>query len=195
MAGCQKLAQSALRGPSHQYCCISDAQLQFGVELRPRCSVPTLRGPPYALTTAWAPGGLVHTHHGAQAGQAGRPRHHAPRFAANLPRRTPKTKGGARAAQLRGQPPTRPTAGLAPRRRPPSPPTPSPFALSPPQDDALLDDIIDRLLDVRTGRPGKQVALSETEVGGAAANRPGGAPRRLLTAMPCPGCRRSASCA
>ena len=32
------------------------------------------------------------------------------------------------------------------------------------QDDALLDDIIDRLLDVRTGRPGKQVALSETEV-------------------------------
>lgn len=33
-----------------------------------------------------------------------------------------------------------------------------------PQDDALLDDIIDRLLDVRTGRPGKQVALSETEV-------------------------------
>lgn len=34
------------------------------------------------------------------------------------------------------------------------------------QDDALLDDIIDRLLDVRTGRPGKQVALSETEVRG-----------------------------
>lgn len=32
------------------------------------------------------------------------------------------------------------------------------------QDDALLDDIIDRLLDVRTGRPGRQVALSETEV-------------------------------
>jgi serine/threonine-protein phosphatase PP1 catalytic subunit len=31
-------------------------------------------------------------------------------------------------------------------------------------DDALLDDIIDRLLDVRTGRPGKQVALSETEI-------------------------------
>jgi hypothetical protein len=32
------------------------------------------------------------------------------------------------------------------------------------QDDALLDDIIDRLLDVRTGRPGKTVSLSETEV-------------------------------
>jgi hypothetical protein len=32
------------------------------------------------------------------------------------------------------------------------------------QDDALIEDIIDRLLDVRTGRPGKQVALSETEV-------------------------------
>jgi serine/threonine-protein phosphatase PP1 catalytic subunit len=32
------------------------------------------------------------------------------------------------------------------------------------QDDALIEDIIDRLLDVRTGRPGKQVALSETEI-------------------------------
>ena len=32
------------------------------------------------------------------------------------------------------------------------------------QDEALLDDIIDRLLDVRNGRPGKQVALSESEV-------------------------------
>ena len=39
--------------------------------------------------------------------------------------------------------------------------------VAPLQDDALLDDIIDRLLDVRTGRPGKQVALSETEVRGA----------------------------
>lgn len=42
---------------------------------------------------------------------------------------------------------------------------PIPFCIWP-QDDALLDDIIDRLLDVRTGRPGKQVALSETEVRG-----------------------------
>ncbi len=32
-------------------------------------------------------------------------------------------------------------------------------------DDDALDNIVDRLLDVRTGRPGKQVALSETEVG------------------------------
>ncbi len=34
-------------------------------------------------------------------------------------------------------------------------------ALSSLQDDAQLDDIIDRLLDVRTGRPGKQVTLTE----------------------------------
>ncbi len=32
------------------------------------------------------------------------------------------------------------------------------------QDDALLDDIIDRLLDVRNGRPGKQVTLTEQEI-------------------------------
>lgn len=30
-----------------------------------------------------------------------------------------------------------------------------------PQDDAQLDDIIDRLLDVRNGRPGRQVSLTE----------------------------------
>ena len=29
------------------------------------------------------------------------------------------------------------------------------------QDEALLDDIIDRLLDARQSRPGKQVQLSE----------------------------------
>jgi len=32
------------------------------------------------------------------------------------------------------------------------------------QDEALLDDIIDRLLDGRSSRPGKPVALSESEV-------------------------------
>jgi hypothetical protein len=32
------------------------------------------------------------------------------------------------------------------------------------QDEAVLDDVIDRLLEVRNGRPGKQVALTETEV-------------------------------
>lgn len=31
-------------------------------------------------------------------------------------------------------------------------------------DEALLDDIITRLLDVRSGRPGKQVQLSEAEI-------------------------------
>jgi hypothetical protein len=31
-------------------------------------------------------------------------------------------------------------------------------------DSAVLDDIIARLLDVRTGRPGKQVQLSEAEI-------------------------------
>ena len=70
-------------------------------------------------------------------------------------------------------------------------PTPAPAAAQPPpaathlglctclpsslQDDALLDDIIDRLLDVRTGRPGKTVSLSETEV------RPGSDPRGSST--------------
>ena len=32
------------------------------------------------------------------------------------------------------------------------------------QEDAILDDIIDRLLDVRNGRPGKQVQLTEQEI-------------------------------
>ena len=32
------------------------------------------------------------------------------------------------------------------------------------QDEAVLDDIIDRLLEVRAGRPGRQVQLSEQEV-------------------------------
>lgn len=39
--------------------------------------------------------------------------------------------------------------------------------LTPPslsQEDSALDDIIDRLLDVRNGRPGKPVQLSEQEV-------------------------------
>lgn len=31
-------------------------------------------------------------------------------------------------------------------------------------DSAVLDDIIARLLEVRTGRPGKQVQLSEAEI-------------------------------
>lgn len=31
-------------------------------------------------------------------------------------------------------------------------------------DGAVLDDIISRLLEVRTGRPGKQVQLSEAEI-------------------------------
>lgn len=31
-------------------------------------------------------------------------------------------------------------------------------------DSAVLDDIISRLLEVRTGRPGKQVQLSEAEI-------------------------------
>lgn len=31
-------------------------------------------------------------------------------------------------------------------------------------DDNSVDDIINRLLDVRTGRPGKQVQLSEAEI-------------------------------
>lgn len=31
-------------------------------------------------------------------------------------------------------------------------------------DSAVLDDIIVRLLEVRTGRPGKQVQLSEAEI-------------------------------
>ena len=33
-----------------------------------------------------------------------------------------------------------------------------------PQEEAILDDIIDRLLDVRNGRPGKQVQLTEQEI-------------------------------
>lgn len=32
------------------------------------------------------------------------------------------------------------------------------------QDEAVLDDVIDRLLEVRAGRPGRQVQLSEQEV-------------------------------
>ena len=32
------------------------------------------------------------------------------------------------------------------------------------QEEAILDDIIDRLLDVRNGRPGKQVQLTEQEI-------------------------------
>ena len=32
------------------------------------------------------------------------------------------------------------------------------------QEETLLDDIIDRLLEARNGRPGKVVALSESEV-------------------------------
>lgn len=32
------------------------------------------------------------------------------------------------------------------------------------QEEATLDDIIDRLLDVRNGRPGKQVQLTEQEI-------------------------------
>ena len=32
------------------------------------------------------------------------------------------------------------------------------------QDEALLDDIIDRLLEVRNNRPGKQVQLTEHEI-------------------------------
>jgi serine/threonine-protein phosphatase PP1 catalytic subunit len=31
-------------------------------------------------------------------------------------------------------------------------------------DQAQLDDIIERLLDVRNGRPGKQVQLAENEI-------------------------------
>lgn len=31
-------------------------------------------------------------------------------------------------------------------------------------EEAALDDIIDRLLDVRNGRPGKQVQLTEMEI-------------------------------
>lgn len=31
-------------------------------------------------------------------------------------------------------------------------------------DDQTVDDIISRLLDVRSGRPGKQVQLSEAEI-------------------------------
>jgi len=31
-------------------------------------------------------------------------------------------------------------------------------------EEGLLDDIIDRLLDVRNGRPGKQVQLTEQEI-------------------------------
>lgn len=32
------------------------------------------------------------------------------------------------------------------------------------QEEAMLDDVIDRLLEVRTGRPGKQVQLTEQEI-------------------------------
>ena len=32
------------------------------------------------------------------------------------------------------------------------------------QEEPLLDDIIDRLLDVRNGRPGKPVQLTEQEI-------------------------------
>lgn len=32
------------------------------------------------------------------------------------------------------------------------------------QEEAVLDDVIDRLLDVRNGRPGKQVQLTEQEI-------------------------------
>ena len=55
------------------------------------------------------------------------------------------------------------------------------------QDDALIEDIIDRLLDVRTGRPGKQVALSETEVcsAPALAAHTTGAPLSLASLL-CP---------
>ncbi len=31
-------------------------------------------------------------------------------------------------------------------------------------EEAALDDVIDRLLDVRNGRPGKQVQLTEMEI-------------------------------
>lgn len=34
----------------------------------------------------------------------------------------------------------------------------------PAQEEALLDDIIDRLLEVRKKKPGKQVQLSENEI-------------------------------
>jgi serine/threonine-protein phosphatase PP1 catalytic subunit len=33
-----------------------------------------------------------------------------------------------------------------------------------PQDEALLDDVIDRLLEVRGARPGKAVSLTEQEI-------------------------------
>ena len=59
-----------------------------------------------------------------------------------------------RAGGHRGPPP-------APAGRP-GPPDRAPAPL--PQEDAVLDDIIDRLLDVRNGRPGKQVTLTEQEV-------------------------------
>jgi serine/threonine-protein phosphatase PP1 catalytic subunit len=32
------------------------------------------------------------------------------------------------------------------------------------QEEAMLDDVIDRLLEVRAGRPGKQVQLTEQEI-------------------------------
>lgn len=32
------------------------------------------------------------------------------------------------------------------------------------QEEAVLDDLINRLLDVRNGRPGKQVQLAEGEI-------------------------------
>ena len=38
------------------------------------------------------------------------------------------------------------------------------LTLEPLQDKSSVDDIIDRLLDVRTGRPGKQVNLTEQEI-------------------------------
>ena len=76
----------------------------------------------------------------------------------NCPRGGPR-RGGTRHQAVQEH--RQPCPALPPSLPLPLNALPRPACL---QDDALLDDIIDRLLDVRTGRPGKQVALSETEV-------------------------------